>query len=87
MWKMDKTGVSETCLNPLCKNPVVTHPKAIHPRRFCSDRCRLNRLMLSRVAKMLLPLGVASGWEILQKLENGDTQGKAKVEIVDSGAN
>ncbi len=31
---------------------------------------------------MLLPLGQAPAWEILQGLENGDTQGKAQVEIV-----
>ena len=83
---MDKKGVSETCRNPLCKNPVVTHPKAIRPRLFCSDRCRLNRLMLSRVAEMLLPLGVASGWEILNRVENRGTLDKAKSEIVNPGA-
>jgi len=87
MQKLDKKGVSGTCSNPLCENPVVTHPKAIYPRRFCSDGCRLNRWVLSRVAEMLLPLGVASGWEILQKLENRDSPGKAKAEIVRFKAN
>ena len=65
--------MSEVCSNPLCKNPVVTHPRAIHPKRFCSNGCRLKTYMLVSVAKMLLPLGVAIGWEILQGLGNGDT--------------
>ena len=31
---------------------------------------------------MLLPLGQAPAWEILQGLEDEDTQGKGQVEIV-----
>lgn len=80
-------AMSEVCSNPLCKNPVVTHPKAIHPRRFCSDQCRLDHWTLRRVAEMLLPLGPAKGWEILQGLGNGDTEDKAGGEIVNPGVN
>jgi len=35
---------------------------------------------------MLLPLG-SKGWEVLQNLENGDSEGKAGAEILDPGAN
>ena len=35
---------------------------------------------------MLLPLGRAPAWDILQGLENGDTRGKGRVEIVNPGA-
>ncbi len=72
----------ETCSNPLCENPVVTHPKAIRPRRYCSDRCRLDRLMLARVAEMLSPLGQVAAWEILEGMKNGGTEDKAQGEIV-----
>ncbi|MEE8115301.1 MAG: hypothetical protein V3T23_13225 [Nitrososphaerales archaeon] len=41
---------------------------------------------LRRVAAKLLRLGPGA-WELLQGLGNGDSPGKAKVEIVDSGAN
>lgn len=41
---------------------------------------------MRRVAVMLSPLGSAKGWEILQELENGDSQDRATGEIVGSGA-
>ena len=86
MQKRYEQGATGICLNPLCENPVVTHPKAVRPRRFCSDRCRLNRLMLSRVAKMLLPLGMVNGWKILERVENRGSEDKAGVEIVNPRA-
>jgi len=81
-----KKGISERCLNPLCENPVVPHPKAIYMRRVCSDGCRLKTYMLVSVAKMLSPLGPTEGWEILQGLGHGDTEDKARGEIVHPGA-
>jgi len=37
---------------------------------------------LRRLAAKLLLLGPAGAWEILQSLKNGDSQDKARVEIV-----
>jgi len=42
---------------------------------------------LRRLAGKLVPLGPAGAWEILQRLENGGTQGKAGAEIVRYKAN
>jgi len=42
---------------------------------------------LRRVTAKLVPMGSVAAWEILQKLENGDSQGKAQGEIVNPAAN
>ena len=82
--------IFEQCQNPLCEKrigEVSTGTWRRTPRRFCSGSCQRDDRVLRRVAAMLLPLGQAPAWEILQVLENGDTQGKAQVEIVNPGAN
>jgi len=42
--------------------------------------------MLRQAAKLLLPLGVTTGWEILERMENGGTEDKAGAEILSSRA-
>jgi len=70
--------MAETCSNPLCENPVETHPKAIHPRRFCSNECKLDGWAFKRVAEMLLPLGQAAAWEILEGLDKAEDRNEHK---------
>ncbi len=70
MWERHKEGVSGICLNPVCDDPVQTNPKAIHKRRFCSDGCRLDIWAFRRVAEMLLPMGSAEGWRVLEGLKS-----------------
>jgi len=82
MQKRYKVGESESCRSLVCDNPVETHPKALHPRRFCSNHCKLDTWAFRRVAAMLLPLGQSQAWEILQSMGNGDTEDKARGEIV-----
>ncbi len=47
--------------------------------------CRMDTWSLRRLAAKLVPLGPAGAWEILKKLENGGSQGKAQGEIVNPG--
>jgi len=90
--------MSETCQNPICKNqidPLSDNGERVWrrtSRRFCSDQCKSDTWVLKQAAKLLLQLGVATGWEILQGLlegsafdlrKNGDGQDKAQSEIVD----
>jgi len=77
-------GISRECQNPLCKASVSSSPRGM--RLSCSDRCRQIHSILGRAARLLLPRGAAGAWEILKKLENGDSQGKAQGEIVNPGA-
>ena len=65
-------GISDACQNPLCRSPVPCSTRRL--RLSCSDRCRQDRSILYRAAKLLLPLGPARGWEILENLKNGDTE-------------
>jgi len=74
--------MSNTCSNPLCKTPVVTHPRAIHPRRFCSNECKLDTWALRQAAKLLLSLGLVTGWEVLEGLKGGGSEDKVGAEIV-----
>ena len=74
------------CCNPCCENVVVSHPLASHPRKFCSNECKLDGWALRRVAEMLLPLGQAKGWEILQSRKNGGSEDKARDEIINPRA-
>lgn len=77
-------GDSEACHNPVCGSPVASSRR--RPKLSCSDRCRQERSILNRAAKLLLPLGPAMGWKILEDLKNGDSQVKAGGEIVNLGA-
>jgi len=74
----------ETRRNPLCTVPLGERKRK--PRRYCCDGCKMDVWALRRVAAMLLPLGPARGWEILENLKNGDTQDKAGGEIFKPGA-
>jgi len=70
----------ETCRNPLCTVPLGERKRK--PRRFCCDGCKMDTWAFRRVAAMLLPLGQSTAWEILQSMGNGDTEDKARGEIV-----
>jgi len=76
----------EKCLSPVCDNPVISHPRAVWKRRYCSKGCKMDTWVLRKAATMLLPIGPASGWELLQSLTEEDTRYRVKDEIVKSGA-
>ena len=84
--------MSGTCQNPTCSNHITLpsdNGRRVWrrtPRRFCSDQCKSDTWVLKQAAKLLLPLGAATGWEILERMENGGTEDKAGGEIVDPGA-
>jgi len=78
-------GISRGCQNPFCNAPVLSSARGT--RLSCSDRCRQIHSILNRAARMLLPLGSAEAWEMLQQLENGDSQGKPQAEIMRYKAN
>lgn len=66
--------MSDTCHNPFCNNPVESGKRK--PRRFCSDRCKMDTWALRRVAEMLIPLGPAEGWRVLEDLKSNGLNGK-----------
>ena len=45
-------------------------------RLSCSDQCRQDRSILHPAAKLLLTLGPAKGWEILENLGNEESEDK-----------
>jgi len=86
--------VLKPCQNPICRTliePIASDSgkRAWRrtPRRFCSESCKKDYHALASVAEMLLPLGPARGWEILERLNNRDGQGKAEGKIVNPGVN
>ncbi len=80
--------MSGTCQNPTCSNHITLpsdNGRRVWRRtlrRYCSDQCKLDTWVLKQAAKLLLPLGVATGWEILEGMENGNSAGKAGAEIL-----
>jgi len=74
--------VSGTCCqNPLCETrigEVSTGTWRRTPRRFCSDHCQRDVRALRRVAAMLLALGQATAWKILEELDKAEDRNEHK---------
>jgi len=77
-------GISGECQNPLCKASVPSSTRGM--RLSCSDRCRQIHSILNRAARLLVHMGPSRTWDLLQKLENGGSQGKAKAEVINPEA-
>lgn len=65
----------EDCQSPVCEKKLHSEGKPKRKRRFCSDRCRLDRHMLLRIAELFSSLSQDEAWDVLREVCEAEAEG------------